>query len=190
MQYKYLYHSSAILAAALDTFTLKHRLKSTDFRLIDLCVDLSPHGRKAACASLCLPFSLNEDADLIDCLDNWEGPLSQSITPQCTIGTERVMQHITLRGVPEDRLKRPLNEAKKQSDLPAYKMNTIQEMLNFYLACTTYASASNVTVVTKGLSTRTPFPNLFDERLNLYGNVSANARPTHLRKIQANCVFE
>lgn len=33
-----------------------------------------------------MPFSLNSDAELIDCLDQWEGPLYRSITPKCTIG--------------------------------------------------------------------------------------------------------
>lgn len=170
----------------MDTFTLKHRLKATDFSLVDLCVDLSPHGRKAAAGSLCLPFSLNADADLIDCLDNWEGPLSQCITPRCSIGTDRVMQHITLRGIPENRLKRPPHEAKKQLDLPAYKTNSVQEMLSLYLSCSTYATASNVTVVNRGMSTRTPFPNLFDERLNGDGNVAASSRPAHIRMYYSN----
>lgn len=74
------------MASALDTITLKYRLKSTDFYLSDLCADLNTFGRKAAATSLCLPFSFNKGADFIDCLDNWDGPLSQSISPNCTIG--------------------------------------------------------------------------------------------------------
>lgn len=86
LQAKLPYHSSAILAAALDTMTLMYRLKGNDLSLPDLCADLGANGRKVACAGLCLPFSLNSDADLIDCLDKWEGPLLKSITPQCSIG--------------------------------------------------------------------------------------------------------
>lgn len=81
-----MYHTSAILASALDTVTLKYRLKEGHYSLSDLCVDLNLHNRKLAAASLCLPFSFNEGADLIECLDNWDGPLTQSITPRCTIG--------------------------------------------------------------------------------------------------------
>lgn len=86
LQHKLAYHSSAILAAAIDTFTLRYRLKASSYTLNDLCSDLSPYGRKIAAASLCLPFSLNEGTYLLDCLDNWEGPLSQCITPRCSIG--------------------------------------------------------------------------------------------------------
>lgn len=80
------YHSSAILAAALDTISLKYRLKSGNYKLKDLCKDLTHNNRKTAAASLCLPFSLNSDSDLIQCLDNWEGPLTRSITPNFTPG--------------------------------------------------------------------------------------------------------
>lgn len=81
-----MYHTSAILASALDTFTLKYRLKDTTYSLGDLCADLNQHNRKLAAASLCLPFSFNKDAYLIECLDNWDGPLTQSISPNCNIG--------------------------------------------------------------------------------------------------------
>lgn len=81
-----MYHTSAILASALDTFTLKYRLKNSNYTLQDLCADLSPHNRKLAAASLCLPFSFNEGGYFIECLDNWDGPLTKSITPSCEIG--------------------------------------------------------------------------------------------------------
>lgn len=40
-----------------------------------------------------MPFSLNSDAELIDCLDQWEGPLYRSITPKCTIGKPKTKTH-------------------------------------------------------------------------------------------------
>lgn len=61
-------------------------MTSSSYSLSDLCADLCVHGRKAAAASVCLPFSLNKDADLIDCLDKWEGPLYKSLTPSYEIG--------------------------------------------------------------------------------------------------------
>lgn len=80
------YHSSAILATALDTFTLKHRQRHTNFSLMDLCADLNQHGRKVAAASVRIPFPLNSGSDLLECLDKWDGTLHQSITPRCSIG--------------------------------------------------------------------------------------------------------
>lgn len=175
------YHSSAIIAAALDTISLKYRIKSSEFSLMDLCIDLTGNGRKAAAGSVCLPFSFNSDADFIDCLDQWDGPLHQSITPRSAIGTNRAMQHLTIRGIPETRLKKPPNKAGNQKDMPAYKCNTVKEMMEYYLSCTTYASASNVTSVEKPLPVKTPFPDIFDEVIGQNGNIYAQPRQKNTR---------
>ncbi|KAH1014571.1 protein misato [Dendroctonus ponderosae] len=175
------YHSSAFLAAALDTISLKYRLESSTFSLSDLCADLTANDRKAAAGSLCMPFSLNADADLIDCLDQWEGPLYKSITPRCSIGTERVMQHLMLRGVPETRLKKPPNKAGKQKAMAAYNCKSVKDMLELFLACSTYATASHVSTISEAMSTKNPFPDLFDDRIGVHGNVSAIPRLEHTR---------
>lgn len=54
--------------------------------LSDLCADFTPHGKKMAAASVCLPFSINDGDCLLECLDNWDGPLTRTITPNCDIG--------------------------------------------------------------------------------------------------------
>lgn len=86
LQHTSSFQSSAILATAIDTFSLQYRLKGGGYSLSDLCRDLSPQGRKLAAASVCLPFSINEGDYLLDCLDNWDGPLTRTITPNCSIG--------------------------------------------------------------------------------------------------------
>lgn len=88
------YHSSAILAAALDTFTLKHRLKSSAFTLSDLGADLTRSGRKAVAASINMPFPMKENSDLLECLDNYQEPLYHSITPNCDIGKLKTTKNI------------------------------------------------------------------------------------------------
>lgn len=87
------------------------------------------------------------------------------------------MQHLTLRGIEESRLK-----STKQKDLAAYRCETAKEMLEFYLSCTTYATASHVTALKKPLSTRNPFPDIFDEWIGANGNVNAIARTKHTGK--------
>lgn len=175
-KFKLPYHSSAILASALETITLKYRLKSNTFSTMDLYADLTANGRKAVATSICLPFSFNCDAYLIDCLDQWEGPLYQSLTPRCTIGTNRVMQHLTISGISESKIKKPYNFAGKQKDMPAYKYNSVKEMLEYYLACTTYATASHVTAVEKPLTVKPPYPDIFDKIIGSDGNVNMNPR--------------
>ncbi|KAK9883944.1 hypothetical protein WA026_004884 [Henosepilachna vigintioctopunctata] len=170
------YHSAAILASALDTASLRYRLKSGVYTLQDLCSDLSSNRRTAAAGSLCLPFSLNSDDELISCLDNWIGPLTQTITPNCTLGTEHMVQLYSLRGISEERLKKPLSKAGRQKSLPAYKCETIKDMLSFYLECTTTTSINNVTVIEKGLPVGLPYPKLFDELVQQNGNIGSIPR--------------
>lgn len=177
LQHKRSYHSSAILAGGLDTLTLPYRLKSSNYNLADLSVDLTRQGRKVVAASLCLPFSFNKGADLLDCLDNWDGPLSQSITPDCTIGSDRLMQIISLRGIPESRLKRSFNTAGQQQNTPAYKCKTVNEMLSYYMSCTCYASATNITNIQKPLNVVKPFPNIFHSSVGIDGNIHPEPRP-------------
>ncbi|KAF5292293.1 hypothetical protein FQA39_LY03327 [Lamprigera yunnana] len=170
------YHTSAILAAALDTITIKHRLRSSQYCLKDLSADFNIYGRKMAAASMCLPFPIHEGCDFIDCLDNWEGPLTRNITPNCSLGTDKLVQLFTIRGIPEDRLKRPLSESHLQYTMPAYQCNSISEMLSFYLSCNYFFCLSNVVSTQKGISVKTPFPSIFGKPLNCDGNISEGER--------------
>ncbi|CAG9854358.1 unnamed protein product [Phyllotreta striolata] len=181
---KLAYHSSAILAAALDTFTLKHRLKSSPFTLSDLAADLTHSGRKAAAASVNLPFPMGENSDLLESLDNCHDPLYYSITPNCHIGTRRAMQHITIRGIKEERLKKPLNKAEKQRELPAYRTKDIKEMMTMYLAYSTETTASIVTVGHEPLVVRSPFPQIFTKNLTSNGFLS-NMRRSNENKVES-----
>lgn len=86
------------------------------------------------------------------------------------------MQMLTLRGIPEDRLKAPTNKAGKQKEMPAYRYNTVNEMLTFYSSCTTFGTATNVTNISKGLTLKKPYPNYFDPSVGVNGNITAVPR--------------
>lgn len=79
---------------------------------------------------------------------------------------------MTLRGISEDRLKRPLKFAGAQKDMAAYNCNTIQEMLNLYLSCNYFLSRNHITTITKGLPVNTPYPNIFDKYVTTDGNIN------------------
>lgn len=166
------YHSSAILATALDTLTIRYRRKEyPNAVLSDLCADLNKLGRKAAATSLTLPFPMTAKADLIDVLDDLEGTLWTSVTPNCDIPMEKNMQSIALRGIPEERLKRPISNAMKQMSKPAYRCSTVHEMMTLYLACTCHASATYLSNVSSPLNIRPPYPRIFDNNVNENGDI-------------------
>lgn len=167
-----LYHSSAILATFIDTMSLRYRLKDSNLSsfLSGFCSDLSAYGRKMSGAKLSMPFPMNEKEDLIDFLDRFNGELMEPISPGTKIGTDRIVQSVTLRGIPKLRLKRPLESAKNQMKMAAYKCNSVSEMMQLYYQCNTYASLSHVTASHSPMRILSPFPKeFFDTRLNSNG---------------------
>lgn len=166
------YHSSALLATAMDTLSQKYRHKSNTYTLSDICADLTGYGRKMAAASLGIPLAFNESQYLIEYLNNLTKPIYSCITPSCKIATDKIFQLITVRGIPESYLKAPMKEAKEQMNLPAYRCSNIREMFELYFQANNFLSATNITVCEKPLEVKTPYPKIFSNDLNKYGFVN------------------
>ncbi|XP_003707902.1 misato mitochondrial distribution and morphology regulator [Megachile rotundata] len=167
------YHSSALLATALDTLTIRYRRKEyPNVVLSDLCADLNQFGRQAVATSLTLPFPMMTKMDLIDVLDEFEGTLWTSLTPSCEIPMDRNMQSVVLRGISEDRLKRPISHAMKQMSKPAYRCSSVHEMMMLYLACTCHASATYLSTISSPLSIKEPFPKIFNNDITENGEIA------------------
>lgn len=169
-----IYHSSAILATFMDTMSLRYRLKDPNSisSLAGFCSDLNVYNRKFAAAKIAVPFPMNEKEDLIDFLDRFDGNLMETLTPGSKVGTDRIIQSVAIRGVPKSRLKRPLESAKNQMKMAAYKCSTTSEMMQLYYQCNTYASMSHVTAIQSGMQIKSPFPKeFFDHRVTSNGFV-------------------
>ncbi|XP_028911291.1 protein misato homolog 1 [Ornithorhynchus anatinus] len=99
-------HSSAILAAALDTVTVPYRLRSAPACMTDLAALLCAAGRKVTGASVALPFPLAPGRTLPDALSRlgaaapWT-PLSARAEEAGAGGS--FAQSVVLRGVEPDR---------------------------------------------------------------------------------------
>ncbi|XP_059052386.1 protein misato [Achroia grisella] len=170
------YHSSSLLAAALDSLGQKYRHKSNFYTMSDICADMSGYGRKMAAASLGIPFAINESEYLIDYLNNTTKPIFTALTPSCKIATDKIFQLVTVRGIPENYLKPPLKEAKDQINLPAYQCNSVKEMFQLYFQASNFLSATNVTVCKQPFELKTPFPKILSNNLNKYGFLKSDNR--------------
>lgn len=154
-----LYQTSALLAAFLDTATLGYRLRSTPQSLLRFCEAVSPAGRKMTAAGMALPFGLREGQDLIEFLDKSGGhALLTQLTPACEPGSSYVIQSVTARGIPAERLKRPRELAGDQLRMAAYGCDSVSHMLQLYYQCSYHGSVTNAAATPLPLKTQLPFP--------------------------------
>lgn len=168
---KNLYHTSAILASYLDTLTLRYRIRNNSSNtLLELCGDLTNYGRKMTAGGFSFPFPMRYDQDLIECLDRFDGKMFTQLSPNSIIGTDYVVQSVSVRGIPKTRLKKPLKLAQQQMKMAAYKCESISEMFQLYFQCENHASLANVSAAQTPLNIQIPYPlEIFDTKLNLDG---------------------
>ncbi|ALC49043.1 mst [Drosophila busckii] len=154
-----LYQTSAVLAAYLDTVTLGFRLRETSESLMRFCDRVSPSGRKLTAASLALPLGMQQQQDLIDYLNVADSnALLTQLTPGCEPGSSYVLQSLVARGIPDSRLKRPLEQAAKQVQMAAYKCDSVSHMLQLYYQCNYHSSQTHASSTPLPLKTHLPFP--------------------------------
>ncbi|XP_055375804.1 protein misato isoform X2 [Condylostylus longicornis] len=183
---KSLYHTSAILATYLETISLRYRLRSSGYssHLFEFCCDLNNYGRKLAAAALSLPFPLRQDEDLIDMLNEIDYPISTQLSPNCKIGTDYIIQSVSVRGIPKSRLKRPLQEAQKQMKMAAYRCSSVSEMLQLYFQCSNHASMAHVAAVETPIHIKNLYPEkIFHPNLNIQGFLTGHQRQTRIKSI-------
>uniref|UniRef100_T1GRN5 DML1/Misato tubulin domain-containing protein n=1 Tax=Megaselia scalaris TaxID=36166 RepID=T1GRN5_MEGSC len=148
-----LYQTSAIIASYLDTLSLKYRFKNAASYLPGFCTDMTNYGRKLTAGAFSLPLQMNSEEDLIDCLDRFDGDLFTQISPNTQIGTDYVVQSVFVRGVPKNRLKRPMQSAKLQMRMAAYRCDSVSEMFQLYFQCKNHASLAHVAACPRLLPT-------------------------------------
>ncbi|XP_017048065.1 protein misato [Drosophila ficusphila] len=154
-----LYQTSALLAAFLDTATLGYRLRHTPESLLRFCDRVTPADRKMTAAGLALPLGLGQGQDLIEFLDqSGDRALLTQLTPGCEPGTAYVVQSVTARGIPAERLKRPREQAGKQLRMAAYGCDSVSHMLQLYYQCSYHGSVTNAAASPLPLRTQLPFP--------------------------------
>lgn len=161
------YESAAVLAACLDTVSLEYRHPSGANTLGTFCASLNNYGRRLGTVGLALPFRFGVEEQLINVLDKIElGDIFTTLSPNSRLCTDKVVQHVAVRGIPELRLKQPLAQAGDQIRMAAYGCDSSAEMLQLFFQCSMYGSLTHVRSVQCGMAVRSPFPvELFDERV-------------------------
>lgn len=188
-----LYETSAILATYLDTISLRYRVNESidTCHLAGFCNDLTNYGRKLCAAGLAMPFNMSSEHDLIDCLDQFDGKLFTQLSPNTEIGTDRIVQSVCVRGIPENRVKNSKSQKvmDRQRKMAAYRCDSVSEMFQLYFQCSNYNSLSHVSALQSGMVTRKPFPvGLFDSQINengYYNEYEMSAEEIAKKKIKS-----
>lgn len=167
------YHSSAILASAIDTFTLGYRSRLDNGSMQNMCTTLTPLGRKAVSASIQLPLGFESKSNLLDFLQNAKLPLWQPISPQCTTEMS-VAQTIVLRGITENMLYS--NNLIRDSKNPSHHCTSPSAMLKLFLSFCDQVRMTEVYSFDSSLETIAPFPNIFAQSINQHGFVESLSR--------------
>ena len=99
-QNKLAYHSSALLAAYLDTISLNYRQRRNIKQMTSLLQELTPCGRKLLSGTMRLPFPLYAGYSILESLEKFEEPCWTTITPRANVTVESAAKHqLTVRGL-------------------------------------------------------------------------------------------
>jgi len=174
-QAKLPYHTSAILASALEAATTTWRRLLNFDQLSDVCDLMAIDGRKFAQLSSSLPLGMNKASDLLGEMNNSVVPL----TPYSRSGRDQEptshrlprMAHISMRGVRDVGLQRSGStrqscsaECRIASELLAERFKTDGTVLR--------SSA-----IYEPLYTKSPYPNIFSRTVLKNGTFDGKERP-------------
>ena len=171
------YHTSAILASAIDTVTLPYRLKDNQFTHLNSLIDnLSTGGRKISALSLGLPIPVSSTLPLNDLL---EGTLDfvVPLTPDLCRFENTLTQSTVVRGIPTHLLKTENYNAmaKQISALLQYKSSLGH-------SCPTYIAQTPSMI-------NQCFPDIFKPHVTPVGCVIENYRRPLETKVQKTSVL-
>jgi hypothetical protein len=74
-------------------------------------------------------------------------------------------------------------ETKGDNSNRAYTSSKVDEMLRYFLECTSSDTSSVVTTINLPSQTAAPFPNIFSPLVDVNGSVSTEERPSKTGKI-------
>lgn len=162
------YHTSAILAATLDTASLPYRTVNP-IHMCDITDNFQSFGRKVGSMSSALPICMEADSNFLDVLQDLQGSLPWlSLTPHCSNQSTPFMQSVVVRGIPETTPRSPRGIYSS--------CRSINDTLQVYLTENFNSCLNAGTVINTPCKVNTPFPHIFKKNVNKFGLVSTTER--------------
>ncbi|XP_036609639.1 protein misato homolog 1 isoform X1 [Trichosurus vulpecula] len=164
------YHSSALLATALDTITVPYRLCSSPISMMHLADMLTFSGRKVVTAGASIPFPVAPGHSLPDTLAQFGGTIPWTPLSACgePSGTHYFAQSVVLRGVDKTRQTSQLSPGTSPSS-PLHACTSGEEVLAQYLQQLQPGVLSSSQLLLSPCRVVPPYPRFFSSRLNQQG---------------------
>ncbi|XP_054834631.1 protein misato homolog 1 isoform X2 [Eublepharis macularius] len=164
------YHTSAILATALDTCTVPYRLQASTISMAHLAEALNFSGRKVATAVTAVPFPVAPSQSLPDALCAHQSGLPWSPLSSCgeQRGIRCFAQSAVLRGIAKEHLvSKPPPGCEPKSVL--HMSETGEEVLARYLYTVSPTTLSTVHLLQSPCQLLAPYPQYFSPLLDKQG---------------------
>ncbi|XP_064331451.1 protein misato homolog 1 isoform X2 [Phalacrocorax carbo] len=164
------YHSSAILAAALDTLTAPYRLCASQGSMMHLAETLNFSGRKVAAAWASVPFPALHGYSLPDTLSAYQQDVPWSLLSSCR---ERKVsccfaQSVVLRGICKESHTSSRHPGKPPPS-PLHACESTEQVLQRYLRAVFPGAFSTSHVLEQPCNTLPPYPQFFSPLLTRQG---------------------
>uniref|UniRef100_A0A7M4E6S6 Protein misato homolog 1 n=1 Tax=Crocodylus porosus TaxID=8502 RepID=A0A7M4E6S6_CROPO len=164
------YHSSAILAAALETMTVPYRLHTSQLSMMQLAEALNFSGRKVVAAGAAVPFSVSHGHSLPDALCSYQHAVPWKPLSSC--GEQKdsfcFAQSVVLRGIgKENHISNFPTGTQPSSALHVYE--TGEEVLGNYLNMLSPGTLSISHLLQSPCKVQSPYPQFFSPLLNKQG---------------------
>uniref|UniRef100_A0A8C8RKC3 Protein misato homolog 1 n=1 Tax=Pelusios castaneus TaxID=367368 RepID=A0A8C8RKC3_9SAUR len=164
------YHSSAVLAAALDTLSVPYRLRSSQFSMIQLAEAFNFSGRKVVTAGAAVPFPMSCGQSLPDALCRYQ--LAVPWTPLSSCGEQKdnscFAQSVVLRGIGKENHTSPLPPG-SQPKSALHVCETGEQVLGSYFQAVCPGTFSTSCLLQDPCKVLPPYPQFFSALLNKQG---------------------
>ncbi|XP_078064108.1 protein misato homolog 1 [Mustelus asterias] len=166
------YHSSGLLATALETLTVPYRLHSSTVSLSQLTDALNQSGRKVVTASACIPFAMRDTDMLPDVLSTHHTELPwSSLSPSGDFKENRCFaQSVVLRGISNQQQISNLAPGLKGASI-LHTCPTGEEVLHTFLRSHFPTTLSAVHLAQSPCKVITPYPQFFTHSFNKTGQL-------------------
>ncbi|XP_051520554.1 protein misato homolog 1-like [Myxocyprinus asiaticus] len=172
------YHSSAVLALALDTMTASYRLRQNRVPMWQLSDALAVSGRKVVSAYGSVPFPMMHGSCLPDALDAFADVLPWKPLSACPeLGDGRCFsQSVTLKGLEGQSLVSPIIPGKEPST-PLHSECSGEDVLATYVRLRYPSTPMAVQLVSSPSKLTPPFPQMFSPALSQQGFLQNQSVP-------------